>query len=98
MSPYVILRFWIDPSTILHTMLWAQNYTGRYYGVTHLFTFVMLNILCTTLLPNFYPFNLQHFTCKHLFSIRLENSVDPDQLASSEVFSKRINTGQQDKC
>ena len=32
------------------------------------------------LLPNVY--NLQNFSCKHVFSIRVENSVDPDQLAS----------------
>ena len=37
-----------------------------------------------TLLPNFYPVNLQHSTCKHVFSIRLENSVD-DQMALSEA-------------
>ena len=29
--------------------------------------------------------NLQHRDCKHIFSIRVENSVDPDQIASSET-------------
>ena len=33
----------------------------------------------------FYPFNLQHSSCKHVFSIRMEGSVDPDQMASSEA-------------
>ena len=42
-------------------------------------------ILCTTLLPNLYPTNLQHSSCKHVFSMRGENSVDPDQVTSSET-------------
>ena len=42
-------------------------------------TLVMLNILCTTLLPNFYPVNLQHSNCEHVFSVGVGNSVDPDQ-------------------
>ena len=33
----------------------------------------------------FYPVDLQHSRCKHTFSVRVENSVDPDQLASSEA-------------
>ena len=36
---------------------------------------------CTTLLPNFYPVKMQHSSCKHVFSIRVENSLDPDQMA-----------------
>ena len=55
-------------------------------------TLVILNIFCTTLLPNFYLINLQHSSCKHAFEIRVENSVDPDQMASSTAFRKRINT------
>ena len=42
----------------------------------------MLNNLCATLLPKFYPINLQDSNYKHVFKSRLENSVDPDQLAS----------------
>ena len=38
---------------------------------------------CTTLFPIFYPVNLQHSSCKHIFLIRVEQSVDPDQTASS---------------
>ena len=46
---------------------------------------VMLNILCTTFLPNsYFCFNMQHSSCKHV-SIRLENDVDPDQMALSEA-------------
>ena len=46
----------------------------------------MLNIfLCTTLFPKFYPVNLQHSSRKHVFSIRVENSVDPDQMALLEA-------------
>ena len=48
-------------------------------------TLAMLNILCTTLFPNFYLVNLQHSSCKHTFSISVENSVDPDQMASPEA-------------
>ena len=56
--------------------------------------------LCTTLLPNFYPVNLQHSSCKHVFSIWVENSVDPCQMASWEnswsgcaMFSKQDKSG-----
>ena len=48
-------------------------------------TLVIPNILCTALLTHFYPVNQQHSSCKHGFLIWVENSVDPDQLASSEV-------------
>ena len=47
--------------------------------------------------PPFNPVNLQQSSCKGVFSIRVENSVDPDQMASSEavwsgsaLFLKRI--------
>ena len=44
-------------------------------------------ILCTTPLPNFFIlFNLKNFSCKHIISIRVEHSVDPDQMASSEAI------------
>ena len=43
---------------------------------------VMLNILCTTIQSNFYPLNIHH-SSKHIFSIRDENSVNSDQMASS---------------
>ena len=42
-------------------------------------TKALLSILCTTLLTNFSPVNLQHSSCKYVFSIRVENSVDLDQ-------------------
>ena len=46
-------------------------------------TLIMQNILCTTLLPNFYNFKLQDsWSYMHVFTSRAENSVDPDQLAS----------------
>ena len=32
----------------------------------------------------FYPVDWQRTSCKHVFSIRVENSVDPDQIASFE--------------
>ena len=47
-------------------------------------TLGMLNIFMYYTPPQFYPVNLQHSRCKHMFSIREENSVDPDQMASSE--------------
>ena len=52
----------------------------------------MLNILCTTLLPNFHPVNLQHYSCGHViivFLIRRKKHVDPDQMASSEAIWSR---------
>ena len=61
----------------------------------------MMNNLCTTFSP-FYSFNLQHSSYKHFFSIKVEISVDPGQMVSSEarlygssVLSKKkkINTG-----
>ena len=39
---------------------------GHISQVRDYFTLAMLNILCTTLLPNFYPANLQHSSYKHL--------------------------------
>ena len=35
--------------------------------------------------PLFYPVNLHHTSNKHLFINRVENSVDPDHMASSET-------------
>ena len=45
----------------------------------------LLNIFYVQLLLNVYPINLQHSSCKSGLSIRVENSVDPDQMASSEA-------------
>ena len=42
--------------------------------------------LTSKLLLKFLSVNLQHSTCKHVFSIRVESSVDPDQMASSEAI------------
>ena len=62
----------------------------------------MLNILCscTTLVLNFCPVISSHSSRKQLFLITVGNSVDSDQMASSEpsdldlqCFQKRINTG-----
>ena len=41
-------------------------------------------LLCTTLLPNFYPVNLQCSSNQQEFS-RIENSVGPNQIASLEA-------------
>ena len=54
----------------------------------------MPNIFMYYILPQSLSFNLQHSSCKLVFSISVENSVDPDQMASgSTVFSKRIILG-----
>ena len=45
-------------------------------------TFLMLVFLCTTLLPKFYTINLHNSAYQHVFTSRVENSVNPDQLAS----------------
>ena len=39
------------------------------YGIHS--TLVMLNIFCTTLLPNFYPVNLHYFSYYHVFTSHL---------------------------
>ena len=39
----------------------------------------------TTLFPNFYHVTMQYTSCKHAFTIRVKNSVDPDQMALSEA-------------
>ena len=56
----------------------------------------MLYILRTVFFHNFFPVNLQYSSYKHVFPSRVENSVDPAQLASSgaslagsTVFSKK---------
>ena len=41
--------------------------------------------LSATLLLNFYLVNQQHSSCEYVSSIRVENSVDPDQKALSET-------------
>ena len=55
------------------------------YTIYFFLTLTMLNILCTTLLPKFYPVNLQHSSYLHVYTIRVDNSVDPDQMALSET-------------
>ena len=57
----------------------------------------MLNILCIAYAPSVYPINMQYSYCKHVFSIILENIVDPDQMTSSETScsgSTLSSTGQ----
>ena len=49
--------------------------------VQHMLTLVMLNRVCTTFAPQFLLVNLQHFSSKLVFSIKVENSVNPDQMA-----------------
>ena len=58
------------------------------YKTYHILTLVMLNDLMYYTPPHFYPVNPQHSSCKHVhvFSMRVENSVDPDQMASSEAI------------
>ena len=48
-------------------------------------TIVMLNIFKFYTSPHFHHVNLQHSGCEHVCTIRIENSVDPDQMASSEA-------------
>ena len=49
------------------------------YGVTsHLLS--CLICLCATLLPVINSVNLQHSSCEYGFSIRMENSVDPEAI------------------
>ena len=47
----------------------------------------MLDILCTTLLPNFHSINLQDSSYKHLhvFTGRMENSMDPEKQADLDL-------------
>ena len=48
-------------------------------------------MLRTTILANFYSVNLQHSSCKLVFSSRVENSVDTDQTALSEQKSADLD-------
>ena len=49
-------------------------------------TLVMLNIRMYNTPPHFfYLVIVQHSSWKHVFSFRVENSVDADQIASSEA-------------
>ena len=44
--------------------------------------------------PNFYPANLQYSIYKYVFTIRVEISVDPDQMdLDLQCFQNRINLG-----
>ena len=84
---------------ILSVMIWVLTVCKGYQKTTlkgKELTFVKLNIFYAVTLPNCYTVNLQHSSCKHIFPIRVENSVDPVQMASSEaslsgstVFSKK---------
>ena len=42
--------------------------------------------LCTTLSSNYYHVNLQYSSLYQVLSIRVENIVDTDQMASSEAI------------
>ena len=64
----------------------------------------MLNNFVYYTIPQTSPVNSQHSSCKHLFSIRVDFSVDPDQIAASEAadlylqcFKKEQIRVQQDK-
>ena len=91
--------FWIRARNQSYNILiWVCSVTVTFRANRPGLTLVMLNILytCTTLLPNFYPVYLHHSSCKHVFSSRVENGVDPVQMASLEaswvgstVFTKR---------
>ena len=61
--------------------MWNMPQRVCHYYCHPILALVMLNILCTTLHPNFYPVNLQHSNCKQA----VENCVDPDEMASSEA-------------
>ena len=50
----------------------------------------MLNILCTKLLPIFYPVSMQHSSYKHAFRIRVENSVNPGLKVIKPEYSLRL--------
>ena len=58
---------------------WSDNIVTMSFNSCHVI------FLYPTLLPNIYPVKLLHSSCKHVFSIKVENSVDPDQLASDEA-------------
>ena len=48
---------------------------------------IILDIFMYYTLPNFYPIKyLQNSSNKHIFTSRMKDSVDPDQLASQKFF------------
>ena len=65
-----------DP--ILKTGHWLFTAHEALNLMSHL-TLVMLNISMYNIPPRFYPVNLQHSSYKHVPSLRVENSLDPDQ-------------------
>ena len=50
---------------------------GWHFNLCHTEYFYVLHSSLIFIL-DFYPVNLQHTSCKHVFLIRVENSVDPD--------------------
>ena len=46
-------------------------------------------VLLNTILNFFIPAYLQLFRCKHLFSVRLENSVHPDPITKKEKNNEK---------
>ena len=64
------------------------NIKGKLGMVVSLFVFNLCHaeyFLCVTHLPNFYLVYLQHSSCKQVFSIRVKNNLNPDQVALSEA-------------
>ena len=49
----------------------------------------MLNVFMFYTPPIFLSCSLQHSSCKHVFSIRVKNSVDPVLMASSGMLRSR---------
>ena len=58
-------------------IFWAEE--GRVINPCHAEYFIYFT------LSQVYRVNLQYSSCKHVFSIRVENSMDPDKMASDEV-------------
>ena len=50
----------------------------------------MLDILCTTLFPNFYPIHFKD-SSYYMYLQVVENSVDPDQLASEKPADQDLH-------
>ena len=48
----------------------------------------MLNIFMCYTPPKFYLVNLQYSIYEHVFTSRVKNSVDPDQMGSTAFFKK----------
>ena len=63
--------------------------TGSFNLITIALTLLDIFLYYTT--SNFYPINLEDFSDQHVLTHRVENNVDPDQLASEKPADQDLH-------